>query len=329
MRKRQPNARTLAEGLTAGDRAALARAITLSESTLSSDRERVRELLGRVWSETGGALRVAVTGPPGVGKSTFVEAFGLSCVRAGERVAVLAVDPSSPLGGGAILGDKTRMTHLASEPSAFIRPSPSSGAAGGVALRTREAIAFAEAAGHGVVLVETVGAGQGELEVGRMTDVFLLLVSPGSGDELQGVKRGVMELADMVLVTKSDGELAASAQRTRAEYASALRLLRRRPSDPEGVPVALQVSAQEGQGIDEVRERVLALHRWRDRSGFLIARRRAQAAEWVRDSIEEEVLSRIGPRDAGGIPEAMANRILSGSLDPENAALEALRAMRG
>ena len=322
------DARSLAEKLIARNRAALARAITLSESSLPSDRAQARSLLAALWGNTGGALRIAVTGPPGVGKSTFIETLGLQITGSGKNVAVLAVDPSSPLGGGAILGDKTRMSRLASVSSAYIRPSPASGAMGGVARRTREAIAFAEAAGYGTVLIETVGTGQSETSVAGMTDVFLLLVAPGGGDELQGVKRGVMELADLVLVNKSDGGLAAAAQRTCAEYASALRLMRRRAADPDGYPVILGISALEDKGVSDVWRRILALDRWRRAEGFWAQRRRQQAAIWVRDAIQEELLSRMGPLGNAGIPESLAERIASGLVDPENAAMEVLERAR-
>ncbi len=318
----------LAEHLIAGGRAVLARAITLSESTLPSDRRTARALLAAVWAKTGGALRIAVTGPPGVGKSTFIDSLGLRVVDDGAKVAVLAVDPSSPLGGGAILGDKTRMSRLSANAAAYIRPSPTSGAAGGVAVRTREAIAFAEAAGYGVVLVETVGAGQSEAAVAEMTDVFLLLMAPGGGDELQGVKRGVMELADLVLVNKCDGDFVGAARRTRTAYASALRLMRKRDADPEGFPAVLEMSAVEDQGIGDVWQKVQELDRFRREQGHRAARRRRQAARWVRDTIEEDVLSRLGSTGQAEIPESLGERIASGTLDPESAAAEALRLAR-
>ena len=318
----------LSEKLIAGDRATLARAITLSESMRPSDRQKARALLAAVWAKTGGSLRIAVTGPPGVGKSTFIDSLGVRIVDDGATVAVLAVDPSSLLGGGAILGDKTRMSRLSANAAAYIRPSPASGAAGGVAVRTREAIAFAEAAGYGVVLVETVGAGQSEAAVAEMTDVFLLLVAPGGGDELQGVKRGVMELADFILINKCDGDLAGAARRTFAAYASALRLMRRRDADPEGFPVALEVSAAEDRGIEDVWQRVQELDRSRREQGHWAARRRRQAGRWVRDTIEEDVLSRLGAKGQAGIPESLGERIASGTLDPESAAVEALKLVR-
>ncbi len=322
------NTRSLTEKLLAGNRAALARAITLSESTRQSDRTQARSLLAALWGKTGGALRIAVTGPPGVGKSTFIETLGLHITGSGRNVAVLAVDPSSPLGGGAILGDKTRMSRLVATSSAYIRPSPASGAPGGVARRTREAIAFAEAAGYGVVVIETVGAGQSESTVAGMTDIFLLLVAPGGGDELQGVKRGVMELADLVLVNKLDGGFAVAAQKTRAEYASALRLMRRRAADPEGYPAVLGVSALEDEGVGETWRRIVDLDHWRRAEGFWARRRRHQAASWVRDAIQEELLARMGPPGNSGFPDSLAERIASGLVDPESAAMEVLEYAR-
>jgi LAO/AO transport system kinase len=230
-----PDIARLAEGVRGGDRRALSRAITLVESTRADHREAARALLDALRGR-GDALRLGLSGPPGVGKSTFIEGFGLRLIARGLRIAVLAVDPSSARSGGSILGDKTRMERLSRAPQAFIRPSPSGGALGGVARRTREASALCEAAGYDAILIETVGVGQSEIMVADMTDVFALLIAPGGGDELQGVKRGVMEIADLVVVNKADGELKKVANRTRADYEGALRLLRRRPHDPEGYP---------------------------------------------------------------------------------------------
>ena len=313
----------VAARLRAGDRATLARAITLSESTRREDRQRAQALLAAIWPDAGNALRLAITGPPGVGKSTLIEALGLHMVGAGRRLAVLAVDPSSSRGGGAILGDKTRMARLAAHPLAYIRPSPATRGGGGVARRTREAIAFAEAAGHDVVIVETVGAGQGEAAVAGMSDVFLLLVAPGGGDELQGIKRGVMELADLVLVNKADGDLAAAARSTLAAHAAALGLLRRRASDPAGIPRALAISAREETGIDTVWQSVQALDQWRREAGHWREGRRRQVEDWVRDAIEEAVLARAAA-PGGGFPDHLAERILSGAVDPERAAADML-----
>ena len=234
--------------LLAGDRRALARAITLVESTTAADQKQSEELLDAMLPQTGGAMRIGISGAPGVGKSTFIEAFGLHLTGQGKKVAVFAIDPSSRRGGGSILGDKTRMEKLSRDPNAYIRPSPAGTTLGGVARRTRECLLLAEAAGFDVVLVETVGVGQSETAVADMTDLFVLLASPGGGDDLQGIKRGVMELADLVLVTKADGDLMPAARRAVADYHAALHLMR--PSI-SGSPKVLAVSSIEGTGIDE------------------------------------------------------------------------------
>src|SRR6202030_2522909 len=215
----------LLRALRRGDRRALARAITLVESSRSDHRDKAERIIEALLPETGKAVRIGISGPPGAGKSTFIERFGLAGIALGRRIAVLAVDPASKRGGGAILGDKTRMAELARAPEAFIRPSSAGDRAGGVATRTREAILLCEAAGFDAVLVETVGVGQSETAVAEIVDFFVLILPPASGDELQGIKRGVVELADLVLVNKADGELAAAARRSAADYANAVRLL--------------------------------------------------------------------------------------------------------
>ncbi len=222
----KPKHEDLAESVIAGDRRALARAITLIESTRADHRAEAAALLDKLLPAAGKSIRLGISGAPGVGKSTFIEAFGLHVIGQGHRVAVLAVDPSSKIGGGSILGDKTRMTDLATEERAFIRPSPAGGTLGGVARRTRESITAVEGAGFDVVVVETVGVGQSETAVADMVDMFVLMLQPGGGDDLQGMKRGIVELADLILVNKSDGELAAAAGRTAADYRHALHLLR-------------------------------------------------------------------------------------------------------
>ena len=237
----------LREPLLAGNRRALSRAITLIESSRPDHRARALRLLDSL--PACEALRIGLSGTPGVGKSTFIEVFGKMLTGQGLRVAVLAVDPSSARSGGSILGDKTRMETLSRDPNAFIRPSPSQAQLGGVARRTREAVRLCEAAGFDVILIETVGVGQSETLVADMTDLFILLLAPAGGDELQGVKRGIMEIADLVLVNKADGELLTTARRTVSDYAGALRLLRKRPQDPEGFPKALAVSAYTGDGL--------------------------------------------------------------------------------
>ncbi len=252
-----------AAAIRAGDRRAIARAITLIESTRPDHQAIGQAVLDALVGHAGGAIRVGVTGPPGVGKSTFIEALGLHLVDKGLRIAVLAVDPSSPVTGGSILGDKTRMERLAQSELAFIRPSPSGGALGGVAQRTREVMLFCEAAGFDVVLIETVGIGQSEVAVRSMVDFFLVLLQPGAGDELQGLKRGVLELADALVVNKADGELKAAALRAQGEHALALSLFR--PMPGAWKPVALAVSALSGEGVPEVWGAVLAHRQALDR----------------------------------------------------------------
>ena len=319
-----PQIDALAEGVRAGRRRDLARAITLAESTRRDHRAAARALLERVAGH-GDAIRVGLSGPPGVGKSTFIEGFGLKLIAQGLRLAVLAVDPSSARTGGSILGDKTRMERLSREAAAFIRPSPSGGALGGVARRTREAMALCEAAGFDVILVETVGVGQSEVMVADMTDVFALLLAPGGGDELQGVKRGVMEIADLVIVNKADGDLAAAAQRTRADYEGALRLLRRRPHDPEGYPKAMTVSALEANGLDAVWDELAALDAARRERGWRAERRREQAVRWFRSEVSAglEAAFRRHPAVAEALP-GLESEVASGGLTPEAAAERAL-----
>jgi LAO/AO transport system kinase len=275
----------LDEALRAGERRALARAITLLESTRADHAAQGQALLERLVPFTGGAVRLGITGPPGVGKSTFIEALGLYLVEAGRRIAVLAVDPSSPRTGGSILGDKTRMERLARRPEAFIRPSPSGGSPGGVAQRTREAVLLCEAAGHDAVLVETVGIGQSEIAVAGMVDFFLILLQPGSGDELQGIKRGAVELADGLVVNKADGEWREAAERIRGQYAQALRLLR--PVASGWRPRVLCASAHTGEGIAAVWSMVEEQRAALEASGEAQARRRAQARAWMWSLVEE------------------------------------------
>lgn len=268
-----------------GDRRSLARAITQIESTRESDRERGQSILEALVAKSGEAIRVGITGPPGVGKSTFIEALGLKLVEAGKRVAVLAVDPSSPVTGGSILGDKTRMERLSVRPEAFIRPSPSSGSLGGVAHRTREVMLLCEAAGYDVVLIETVGIGQSEVAVASMVDFFLVLLLPAGGDELQGIKKGVVELADALVVNKADGATRDVAERTRVDYASALDLIR--PSEDGWRPRALLASALEDQGIEEVWQAVEEHRATIEASGALARIRREQARAWMWKLIDE------------------------------------------
>jgi LAO/AO transport system kinase len=268
-----------------GDRRAIAKAITLIESTRAEHAELGQRVLEELVPYTGGSIRVGITGPPGVGKSTFIEALGLHLVDRGLRLAVLAVDPSSPVTGGSILGDKTRMELLSARSEAFIRPSPSSGSLGGVAHRTREVMLLCEAAGFDVVLVETVGIGQSEVAVASMVDFFAVLLLPGGGDELQGIKKGVMELADALVVNKADGPTRAVAERTRLDYQGALGLIRSQSQHWQ--PRALLSSAESGEGIPEVWQAVLEHRGLLEESGELGTRRRDQARAWMWTLVEE------------------------------------------
>ncbi|MEX0970827.1 MAG: methylmalonyl Co-A mutase-associated GTPase MeaB [Paracoccaceae bacterium] len=288
-----PTHHSLADAVLHGERRALARAITLVESTRADHRAQAAELLAALGGAGEGAIRIGLSGTPGVGKSTFIEAFGLHLVAKGLRVAVLAVDPSSTRSGGSILGDKTRMELLSRAPEAFIRPSPSQTALGGVARRTRESIALCAAAGFDVVLVETVGVGQSETMVAEMTDIFTLLLAPAGGDELQGVKRGIMEVADLILINKADGDLKAQAMRTVADYTGALRLLRKRRDDPQDFPRAMPVSALTGAGIEDAWQAMKTLFEARQSQGSIARRRKVQALEGFRRAAGDALLAQL------------------------------------
>ena len=318
----------LARAVAQGDRRALARAITLIESGRDDHRAQAVALLEALKDTGREALRIGLSGTPGVGKSSFIEAFGLMLIARGLRVAVLAVDPSSARSGGSILGDKTRMEQLSRAPEAFIRPSPAQSQLGGVARRTRESVALCEAAGFDVVLIETVGVGQSETAVAEMSDLFALLLAPAGGDELQGVKRGIMEIADLILVNKADGALREAAVRTCADYAGALRLLRKRPEDPEDFPKALTVSAHTGDGLEGAWAEMQALADWRRETGHFAARRAGQAAAWFAAEVREGLLARL-TRDAEtrARMEAMTARVRAGEVTPEGAAAEILAAL--
>ncbi len=318
----------VAEAVCTGDRIALARAITLVELTKASDRARAEALLTQLLPRTGKAIRVGISGAPGVGKSTFIEAFGIHLTGQGLKVAVLAVDPSSRRSGGSILGDKTRMERLARDPGAFIRPSPAGTTAGGVARRTHEVLLLAEAAGYDVGIVETIGVGQSETAVADMVDLFVLLVAPGSGDELQGIKRGVMELADLVLVTKADGDLKAAANRAVADYRMALHLMR--PKYPGIAANVASVSAIEGVGIAQAWTGVCALHRALAEGGYLERLRADQARRWFRSEVEAALADDIAtdPETAAAVGHMEAD-VVAGRLLPPSAARRLIAAFRG
>lgn len=285
----------LASQILDGDRRALARGITLVESTRADHRAEADELLTEVMPRTGNAIRVGISGAPGSGKSTLIEALGLHLV-ADHRVAVLAVDPSSTRTGGSILGDKTRMGELTKQENAFVRPSPTGGTLGGVARRTREAMLLCEAGGFDVVLVETVGVGQSEVTVEGMVDCFLLVLAPGGGDELQGIKRGIMELADLVVVNKADGDLAKVASVAASEYANALRLVRSKT--PAWTPRVVLVSALEGRGVSECWEAVEEHHRALEDAGDLVSRRSEQAKAWMWSEISAALVEHVREQPA-------------------------------
>lgn len=275
------------EGIRGGDRVILGQAITLLESTRPADREVAQTVVEKCLPHSGDSVRVAVTGVPGVGKSTFIETLGRRLVDRGHRLAVLTVDPTSERSKGSILGDKTRMGELAALENAFIRPSPTAGTLGGVAPKTREAILLCEAAGHDTVFVETVGVGQSEISVHSMVDVFLLLALAGAGDELQGIKRGIVEMADAIAITKADGENLEAAESARSEYESALRLLAESESGWE--PPVLTCSAVTGDGIDAVWETVEEYVSYTKESGYFEEQRREQAKHWMYQTVEQRL----------------------------------------
>ncbi len=279
------------DGVRRADRATLARAITLVESDLPRHRALAAEVLTQLLPFTGASRRVGITGVPGVGKSTFIEALGMHLVERGSRVAVLAVDPTSGRSGGSILGDKTRMTRLGRDARAFVRPSPSQGELGGVARKTREATLVCEAAGFDVVLVETVGVGQSETSVADMVDCFLVLLLPNAGDELQGIKRGILELADLLAVNKADGEGRAAAELARRRYEASIAYLR--PSHPEWKPEVRCVSALTGDGIDALWARVEAHRAALEATGALARLRAEQSVRWMWRAVETELVARL------------------------------------
>ena len=292
----------LAEKVAAGDRRALARAITLVESTRADHRAAAVELVDRLLPGTGKSVRVGITGVPGVGKSTFIETFGQHVIGEGHKLAVLAIDPTSKRSGGSILGDKTRMEELSRARDAFIRPSPAGSTLGGVARRTREAMLLCEAAGFDVILIETVGVGQSETAVADMVDIFLLLLVPGGGDELQGIKKGIVELADLLVVNKADGDLKAAAGRAAAEYHHALQLLT--PASPHWRPEVLQCSSLDGSGIPPVWEAIGRFRSAMVEAGAFGTRRADQARAWMWSEISDTLIADF--REHAAVREALA-----------------------
>ncbi|MEM9316448.1 MAG: methylmalonyl Co-A mutase-associated GTPase MeaB [Pseudomonadota bacterium] len=278
------------QALRAGQRRALAKAITLVESSLPAHRDAAQQLLEEILPETGNSVRIGISGVPGVGKSTFIEAFGQFLVQQGYRLAVLAVDPSSPMAGGSIMGDKTRMEALSREENVFIRPSPSGGTLGGVAQKTRESVLLCEAAGFDIILVETVGVGQSEFQVAGMVDFFMLLMLPGGGDELQGIKKGIMELAHALVINKADGDAQRLAAITQSQYQSALSLLR---SDSHWAPEVRLCSALESRGLEEVWEMIERFVSTTRDAGEFDAKRERQSRLWLEQLVEGMLLERL------------------------------------
>ena len=313
-----------AAGLAAGQRVVLSRAITLAESTLPADQALAQQVLAEALPRTGGALRIGITGVPGVGKSTFIEALGLYVVNTlGHKLAVLAVDPSSPVGGGSILGDKTRMPQLTAHPRAFIRPSPAGGSLGGVARATREALLLCEAAGYDVIFVETVGVGQSETAVHGLVDFFLLLMLAGAGDELQGLKRGIMELADALLITKADGGNEPAARRAAQDYQNALHLYP--PSASGWYPPVQLTSATTGAGLPEAWETIAAYAAHTRANGYFAQRRQQQQVQWLRETIAQALETRFyasAPVQAA-LPGLEA-AVRAGEITPDAAAAQLL-----
>lgn len=316
--------RALVEGVLARQLRPLAKAITLIESSRPDHQRRAEAVLQALLPHTGGALRLGISGVPGVGKSTFIEALGLYLIERGHRVAVLAVDPSSSVSGGSILGDKTRMERLSRDPRAFIRPSPSAGSLGGVAEKTRETMLVCEAAGFDVVIVETVGVGQSETAVANMTDMFVLLQLPNAGDDLQGIKKGIMELADLIVINKADADSAA-AMRAKSQLETALHMLR--PTHPDWRVPVLLVSALKREGLDRFWETVLAFRDTMQKNGALTEKRRRQALAWMWERIDAELKRRFRQHPAvRTMLPAIERDVESGRLAPVVAARRLLDA---
>jgi len=297
-----PDPAELAAAILSGDRAQLARAITLVESTKPEHMALAQQLLKEVLPHAGRALRIGITGVPGVGKSTTIDQFGMNLVEAGHKVAVLAVDPTSKRTGGSILGDKTRMNRLAMSPKAFIRPSPTSGTLGGVTRKTRETMVLVEAAGYDIIIVETVGVGQSEVAVADMVDFFLVLLLAGGGDDLQGIKKGIIELADMIAINKADGDNVTRAARAANEYQNAIAIFT--PKSAAWLPPVLTMSGRDNAGLDKLWEKISEHRALMTTNGEFTARRQRQAVEWMRDMLSDRLMGALkaNPRVAARLP---------------------------
>jgi LAO/AO transport system kinase len=317
---------TLDDAILAGERAALARAITLAESRRADHREQAQDLIQRLLPRTGGALRVGITGVPGVGKSTAIDALGTYLTAKGHKVAVLAVDPSSSRTGGSILGDKTRMARLAVDPNAYIRPSPSSGTLGGVAAKTRETMLLCEAAGFDIILVETVGVGQSETAVADLTDFFLVLMLPNAGDELQGIKKGIIELADMIAVNKADGNGANAARAAAAQYRAALHILA--PASALWSTPVVTISGLTGEGLDALWTKIMDHHARHEAKGLIAERRRRQDVKWMWAMVQDRLQAKLrhDPALKARTPE-LERAVAAGELTATLAADEIAKAL--
>lgn len=314
-------------GVRGGDRAMLGRAITLVESTRAEHNALAQLVLQELLPFTGSAIRLGITGVPGVGKSTTIDQFGMNLVDAGHKVAVLAVDPTSKRTGGSILGDKTRMNRLAQAANAFIRPSPTSGTLGGVTRKTRETMALVEAAGFDVVIVETVGVGQSEVAVADMVDFFLVLLLAGGGDDLQGIKKGVIEIADMIAINKADGDNVTRAERAASEYRNALHILT--PAGAVWHPPVVTMSGLDNKGLDGVWDRIVEHRKVMTGAGAFQARRQRQAVEWMRDMLQDRMMSMLkaNPAVAERLP-ALEGNVASGALLPTLAVDEVMALLK-
>lgn len=322
IRKKITDAEIL-EGITNKNRVALSRAITLIESSLPGDRMVSEKILNQLLPKTGSSLRIGITGVPGVGKSTFIESFGLHLCQQGLKVAVLAVDPSSQKSAGSIMGDKTRMEQLAHHPDAYIRPSPTGTSLGGVTSKTRETILLCEAAGFDIILVETVGVGQSEVSVKGMVDFFLLLMLAGAGDELQGIKKGIMEMADGIAITKSDGDNVKKSESARIEYQNALHLFP--PSESGWYPKVLTCSALEGNGLEEIWLMIQQFEKVMKESGQFMIQRNSQNVNWMHESIQQGLLDRFfRDKKTKELVDMLTRKVINGNITPQAAAQQVL-----
>jgi len=325
MKRASLSAADYVEGVISGDRAKLARAITLIESRNAEHQKRAQEMLIKLLPRMGGSLRIGISGLPGAGKSTFIDAFGTMLTAQGHKVAVLAVDPTSSRTGGSILGDKTRMARLSQDENAFIRPSPTGGTLGGVARATREAILVCEAGGFDIILVETVGVGQSEITVSEMVDFFLVLMIAGGGDELQGIKKGVLEIADMIAITKADGDNVNRAKLSATDYQHALRIIT--PMNPVWIPPVVTVSALENKGLDKLWEKIELYRRTMKEGGAFDAKRRNQQIRWMWSMIDDRLMSRLrADEHVKKLAQDMEKRIVAGKVTPALAADRILEA---